>query len=140
MTRYFWKAAGFALSVVLAGCAGGELKGDPHPEKEQRGLDNMMAPSGSPYVGSGPGAGAGSLMGPGIGMMAPRQSGRGLTRDEVAARFRFRLATQGDGRLKVGQVTDKDKNTVAVEILTLQGYPAARYEVDRWTGITRRVK
>lgn len=140
MIGYAWRAVGFALSVALAGCAGGELKGDPHPEKEQRGLDNMMAPSDSPYVGGRPGAHAGSLMGPGIGMMTPRQSGRGLTRDEVAARFRFRLATQGDGRLKVGKVADKDKDTVAVELLTVQGYPAARYEVDRWTGITRRVK
>lgn len=128
------------LLVTLAGCAGGGSGGERHPEKQQRGLDNMMEPSGSPYVGAAPGAGAGALMGPGMSFMSPRKRGRRLTRAEVAAEFRYRLNQRGDGRLKVRSVIEKDRNTLRVELVTEQGYPAARYEVDRLTGLTRRVR
>jgi hypothetical protein len=137
------KVCGLALAVLLTGlvgCAGGESAGDRHPEKKQRGMDNMMAPAGSPFVGGRPGADAGGLMGPGTSFIAPSKRGRGLTRAEVAAEFRHRLNQRGDGQLKLGSVIDKDKDTVRVELVTRGGYPAARYDVDRWTGLTRRVR
>jgi hypothetical protein len=133
----------FACAIALAGlvgCTGGGAAGDRHPEKQQRGLDNMMAPSGSPYVGGKPGAGAGGLMGPGTGFMVPRQRGRALTTAEVSAEFRYQLNKRGDSQLRIGSVTEKSKDTVGVELVTPEGYPAARYEVDRWTGLTRRVR
>ncbi|MDH3239776.1 MAG: hypothetical protein OEO83_03835 [Alphaproteobacteria bacterium] len=128
------------LLLALAGCAGGDSASDSPPEKKERGLDNMMAPTGSPYVGGRPGAGAGGLMGPGTGFMVPPQRGRALTRAEVSAEFRYQLNKRGDGQLKIGSVIDKDKDTVRIELVTPEGYPAARYEVDRWTGLTRRVR
>lgn len=124
------------LLAALAACAGGKSA----PERKARGLDQMMVPAGSPYAGGQPGAGAGGLLGPGTGFMAPTRRGRRLSRDEVAAEFRHSLTQRGDGRLRVGSVVDKDKDTLRVELVTPQGYPAARYEVDRWTGLTRRVR
>jgi hypothetical protein len=140
MKKPVYRLALAVALITLAGCAGGDSAGERHPEKQERGLENMMAPSGSPYVGGRPGAGAGGLMGPGTGFMAPSKRGRGLTRAEVAAEFRYRLNKRGDGQLRIGSVIDKDKDTVRVELVTQEGYPAARYEVDRWTGLTRRVR
>jgi hypothetical protein len=132
-----------ACAIALAGlvgCAGGNSAGDRHPEKEQRGLDNMMPPSGSPYIGGKPGAGAGGLMGPGTGFIVPSKRGRALSTGEVSAEFRYQLNRRGDSHLRIGSVTEKNKDTVGVELVTQEGYPVARYEVDRWTGLTRRVR
>lgn len=136
MSNSVWAAACFALILAVAGCAPGA--GEQAPEKHERGLDKMMAPPGGAYIGGRPGQGAGRFLGPGLSMMPVTERGRPLTKSEVANYFHFHLAEQGNGRVRVGRVAYKDKHTVAVDIVTLEGVPVARYDVDRKTGIIQR--
>jgi len=132
-------AAGLAL-VLAAGCAPPREPGEGHPEARQRGLDSMMVPGGGAYLGGSPGQGAGRFLGPGLNMMPPTVRGQPLTAAEVTNHFNFRLARYGDGSVMLGTVSEKDMDTISVEIVTLDGVPVARYEVDRKAGIIRRVR
>lgn len=132
-------AVGLAMAGMLGGCE--TLgQGEPrHPEMKQKGLGSMMGPRPGPYGRSTPGLGAGGLMGPGLGMVRPGlRGGANLTRDQVGAYFLIHLDRRGDGRLRLGPV--KDKDTISVDVVTADGVLIFRYEVDRQTGITRRVQ
>ena len=86
--------------------------------------------------GKGPGYGMGQVMGPGYGMgqgmMQP------LTDDLSAAQVRHimehRLAWQGNPNVKVGNVEEKDDDTIVAEIVTQDGSLVQKFEVDRHTG------
>lgn len=129
--------AGLVLMVFLAGC---ESPGKNAPEKQQRGLDNMMAPAGGAFIGGRPGQGGGQFLGPGLSMMPATERGKALTTQEVGNYFRLQMAQHGSGRARVGAVTEKSDEKIGVEIVTQDGLPVAAYDVDRRTGIIRRTR
>ena len=107
--------------------------------------------------GKGPGAGYGpgyghmrGGYGPGPGMMqgyGPRGAIQGdqtanqnlnLTVDNVKARMERWLAWRGNARLKVGEVKEKDTDTITAEIVTKDNSLVERFIFDRHTGFTRR--
>lgn len=59
---------------------------------------------------------------------------RQLTADDVRAIVTGRLAMSGNKRLKVGQVQEKDADTVTAEIVTVDNSLVRRMEVNRHTG------
>ena len=129
------------MAGVLGGCNTLDQEPPRHPEMKQKGLDSMMGPRPSPYGRPIPGLGAGGLMGPGLSMVRPGlRGGANLTKDQVGAYFLNHLARRGDARLRLGPVRDKDKDTIVVDIVTADGVLIYRYQVDRHTGITRRVQ
>ena len=50
-----------------------------------------------------------------------------------------RLAMQGNPRLKVGEINEKDDDTVVADIVTTDGALVDRFEVDRHTRQMKRV-
>ncbi len=70
-------------------------------------------------------------------MMGRRMTDRKLDAAEVKRILDGRLAWQGNKRLKVGTVTEKDDNTVIAEIQTVDGSLVAKWTVDRATGRMR---
>ncbi len=61
-----------------------------------------------------------------------------LTTDNVKARMERWLAWRGNARLKVGEVKEKDADTITAEIVTKDNSLVERFIVDRRTGFTRR--
>lgn len=57
-----------------------------------------------------------------------------LTADDVRASLEQRLQRQGNERLKVGKVEDKDDKTIIAEIVTVDDSLVQRIEVDKATG------
>jgi hypothetical protein len=70
-------------------------------------------------------------------MMGRRMTDRKLDASEVKRILDGRLAWQGNRRLKVGAVTEKDDDTVIAEVQTVDGSLVAKYAVDRTTGRMR---
>ena len=134
MLRILMVTASFAFLALAGGCNSPNADKDRDIDKRGLGRDAMPAFN-LPGLGRGPG-----MMGSGIGMIQPQARGRlTLTKEHVAAYFQIQLDRRGDGRHKVGSVKDKDRNTITVDIVTLEDYPVARYEVDRHTGLMRRI-
>jgi hypothetical protein len=105
----------------------------------------------SPGYGMGPGM-MGQGMGPGMmgqemepgygrgqgmgrGMMQPLPED--LSAADVKHMMEHRLAWQGNPNIKLGNVEEKDDNTVVAEIVTQDGSLLQRLEVDRHTGWMR---
>ena len=61
-----------------------------------------------------------------------------LTTDNVKARMERWLAWRNNERLKVGEVKEKDADTITAEIVTKDNSLVERFIVDRRTGFTRR--
>lgn len=61
-----------------------------------------------------------------------------LTADDAKAIVAGRLAFAGNKRLKVGKATEKDAETVAVEIVTVDNSLVQTMEIDRRTGRPKR--
>jgi len=82
--------------------------------------------------GGGPG-----MMGWGYG---PGQDGKALnlTADDVKARVERWLAWRGNPRLKVGEVKEKDADTITADIVTKDNSLVQRFIVDRHTGFFRQ--
>ncbi len=74
--------------------------------------------------GSGPGAGP-------YGYVRPPLN---LSVADVQGFFANWIARSGNPNLKVGQVTEKDKQTIAVDVVTKDGSLVRQFEVDRATG------
>ena len=110
--------------------------------------------------GYGPGNGQGQGYGPGYhmrgwgggygpGMMQGYGSGYGpradiqgnqtlnLSTDDVKSRMERWLAWRGNPRLKLGEVKEKDADTITAEIVTKDNSVVQRFIVDRHTGFTR---
>lgn len=99
----------------------------------------------------GPGMMGGYGMGPGMmmgrGMMGPGMMGWGwdyrqlnlnLSANDVKAFFERMLVLRGNPHVKVGTVTEKDANTVSVDIVTTdKDGLVQRFNVDRRTGTFR---
>lgn len=60
-----------------------------------------------------------------------------LTADQAQTLVKARLIRQGNDRLKVGQVTEKDDTTYVVDIVTVDDSLVRQIEVDRNTGLPR---
>ena len=118
--------------------------------------------------GYGPGYGMMGGYGPGYGMMGPGMMGYGggygpgwmmrgygygpgyhrsgaqgdqnlnLTTDDVKTRMERWLAARANPRLKLGEVKEKDADTITAEIVTKDNSVVERFIVDRHTGFTRR--
>lgn len=74
----------------------------------------------------------------GHGQMEPLR--RDLTTDEVKHMMEHRVAWAGNPNLKVGKTTEKDADTIQVEIVTKDGSLVQRIEVDRHTGRMQTVQ
>jgi hypothetical protein len=116
----------------------------------------MMHPHMSGYghgYGSGMGMGMihhGHVMAPGLqgqqGMMpgCPGFGGQAaaaleLSADDVRGRLEGMLTWHGNDRLKVGEVSEIDDDTVRAEIVTVDGSLVQRFEVDRHAGQMQRL-
>jgi hypothetical protein len=94
--------------------------------------------------GSGPATGYGPGMmqgyGPGYGPRSDVQGNQNLnlTTDDVKSRMERWLAWRGNPRLKLGEVKEKDADTITADIVTKDNSLVERYIVDRHTGLTRR--
>lgn len=148
------KAGAAAQLAHMGQGQGGQWSGQPCPMGMMgpgmmapgMGGRSMMVPQGMmrPDMGRqgmmGPG-----MMGPGQGMMGPgfgRGPGLGnqvvpvkdLTADDVRHFLQHRLEMQGNGRLKVGDVSEADDDKIIADITTVDGSLVQRFEVDRHTG------
>lgn len=95
----------------------------------------MMSPG--MMMGHGSGMMGRGMMGSGYGhRVVPRQD---LSVDDVRHYFEDLLMRRGNKRLKLGEVTEKDKNTFVAEIVTKDGSLVDKFEVDRHSGRMNRV-
>lgn len=93
-----------------------------------------------PGMMMGPMMGQPGTMGPCPGIRQGGQADRDLSADDVRAWLERWLATQGNPRLAVGSVEEKDENTIVADIVTKEGGVLVdRFEIDRHTGAMRRV-
>jgi hypothetical protein len=87
--------------------------------------------------GYGPGWGPGMMGGYGPGNYGG-QGNLNLTTDNVKAYLERMLAVQGNPRLKVGDVKEKDADTIVADIVTKdKDALVQRFAVDRHTGFYR---
>jgi hypothetical protein len=122
----------------------------------------MMNPGMMGYGMRSPGTMGYGMMNPGFmgqgmmgyGMMAPgtpqsgdpcqygaaQAAGEDLSADDVRANLEQRLAMHGNKRLKVGDVTETDDDTIVADIVTVDGSLVQRLEIDRHTQATRPVQ
>lgn len=93
--------------------------------------------------GWGPGMGGwgpGMMGGYGPGMMGPwgdRSGDLKLSTDDVKSRFERWIAWHGNPRIKIGEVKERDENTIEVDIVTQDNSLVDRFIVDRRTGFWR---
>ena len=81
------------------------------------------------------------MMGMGSGMMGgwgPVQPAMNLSSNDVKAYFTKWLTAQRNPRLKLGNVAEKDADTITADIVTQEGSLAQRFAVDRHTGTLRQ--
>ncbi|QRG26792.1 hypothetical protein [Halomonas binhaiensis] len=114
------------------------------------GGQGMMGPGMGGQGMMGPGMGGQGMMGPGM-MMGPNMGGQegyhgrmvapqALTVDDVRTMFESHLEWQGNPRLKLGDVEEKDENTIVADIVTVDDSLVQRLEVDRNTGWIKRAQ
>ena len=84
--------------------------------------------------GYGPG-----MMGPGYGqgMMYGNQGSLNLSTDDAKKYFERWIASQSNTRLKVGDVKEKDADTLVVDIVTKDNSLVQRFIVNRHSGFYR---
>ena len=76
--------------------------------------------------------------GPGFGPGGQTNQALNLTTDDVKARIERWLAFRGNPRLKVGEVKEKDADTITADIVTKDNSLVQRFIVDRHTGAFRQ--
>jgi hypothetical protein len=67
-----------------------------------------------------------------------QQGNLNLSTDDVKKRFEGWLTWQGNPRLKVGEVKEKDADTIEADIVTKDNSLVQRFAIDRHTGSYRR--
>lgn len=99
------------------------------------------------WMRGGPGGGPGGMRGgpgwrqggPGWGPRWAEQHGDlNLKVDDVKTRLERWLTRQDNPRLKLGEVKEKDANTIEADIVTKDNSLVQRFIVDRHTGVYRR--
>jgi hypothetical protein len=101
-----------------------------------------------PMMGQGAGPGMMAQMAPGMmGQMGPGMGGwtglegrrivplMQLSADDVRGFLERYLESLGNARLKVGKVTETDKDTITAEIVTVDDSLVESFAVDRHTGV-----
>jgi hypothetical protein len=81
--------------------------------------------------------------GMGPGMMDPAEPGgmdRDLSADDVRKRLEAQLAWRGNPRLKLGEVTETDDDSIIAEIVTKDGSLVQKLEIDRHSGFMRQAE
>jgi hypothetical protein len=93
----------------------------------------MMGPGYGPGMmqGYGPGSGPGRRGG------SQRQADQNLSVDDVKNQLERWLTWRGNPRLKVGEVKEKDNNTIEADIVTKDNSLVQRFTVDRKSGFNR---
>lgn len=61
-----------------------------------------------------------------------------LSVDDVSHFFRHRLERRGNKRLKLGEVVQRDEDTITAQIVTVDGSLVEVFEVDRHSGKAKR--
>jgi hypothetical protein len=123
---------GMMMCPMMAGMMGMQ----PRMVPMAPGAMGMMGPGMGPGMMMGAGRGQGA-MGPGFGVVRPSQH---LSVDDVRHHFEHRLEWLGNPRLKVGDVTQADENTIVATIVTVDGSLVDRLSVDRHTGVIQRAR
>ncbi len=98
-----------------------------------------QAPMGPGMMGQGMGPGmmmGRGMVGQGPGTMALPQD---LSVESVRHMLEHQLAWQGNPNLKLGNVEEKDEDTILAEIVTRDGSLVRRLQVDRHTGMMQPV-
>ncbi len=72
----------------------------------------------------------------GYGSLGP-QGNLNLSTDDVKTRFERWIELRGNPRLKVGDVKEKDSDTIQVDIVTKDNSLVEQFLVDRHTGVYR---
>ena len=105
------------------------------PGSDSRDCPGFAANDGQDHGGGwrGPGWMMGRGYGPSYG-----QGNLNLTTDDVKARVERWLTWRGNSRLKVGDVKEKDADTITADVITKDNSIVERFIVDRHTGFTRR--
>jgi hypothetical protein len=78
------------------------------------------------------------MMGAGTTGCCRVQPAMNLSSNDVKTYFTNWLTAQGNPHLKLGNVTEKDADTITAEIVTQDGSLAQRFAVDRHTGTLRQ--
>jgi hypothetical protein len=106
------------------------------------GMGQGMGPGMGPGYGMGPGMTGQGQMGPGYGMGQgmTQPLPRDLSADDVKHMIEHQLAWQGNPNVKVGNVQEKDDDTIVAEIVTQDGSLVQKFEVDRHTGCMQPVQ
>jgi hypothetical protein len=86
------------------------------------------------------GNGYGPGYGPGYDRRADAQRNQplNLTTDDVKSRVERWLVRQGNQRLKLGEVKEKDADTITADVVTKDNSLVQRFVVDRHTGNYRQ--
>jgi len=91
------------------------------------------------WGGYGPGMMQGYGYGPGFNRSdAHNNQTLNLTIDDVKSRMERWLAWRGNPRLKLGEVKEKDADTITADIVTKDNSLVQRFIVDRHTGFVRQ--
>jgi hypothetical protein len=81
------------------------------------------------------------MMGQVCGMMGPyaggNQPAQNLTTNDVKGNFERWIASTGNPNIKVGNVVEKDANTITAEVVTKDNSLVQQFAVDRRTGFYR---
>jgi hypothetical protein len=131
------KSAIAALALGLMTAAGGAFAADPTPATPTPpyGPGNCpMAQQGAP--GQMMGMGMMGMRGMGKQAMMAQQAkvDRNLTVDQVREFYEGRIKFHNNDRLKIGKVVEKDADTIAVEIVTVDNSLVNKFDLDRHTG------
>ncbi len=140
-----------ALPGLATAHGGGAQEGTAlEPCPMATGSQSMMGPGmGQGMMGHGSGQG---MMGPGMGqgMMGPDTMGPGhgmrvvskadISTDDVRHFLEDHLAMHGNERLKVGEVTEADDDSIVADIVTLEDSLVQRFKVDRHSGRMQRTE
>ena len=121
---------GMGPGMMGPGMMGGGMFG-PGMMGQGVGPGMMMAP-GIMGQGMGPGMMGQGMMGQG---MMGSQAWESLNVDAVKVNLERWLAWQGNPRLKLGNVAEKDAATITAEIITVDNSLVEKIEVDRRTGM-----
>jgi hypothetical protein len=112
----------------------------------------MMGPSmmGSGMMGPGmmgSGAMEPGMMGPGMGGQARGTVGLGVVTpsrnvsvEDVRHHLDRLLQSQGNARVKLGEIKEADKDTIVADIVTTEGSLVDRFNVNRRSGVIQRVQ
>ena len=73
----------------------------------------------------------------GLGVVTPS---RNVSADDVRGHFDRLLQTQGNSRVKLGEIKETDKDTIVADIVTTEGSLVDRFNVNRRSGVIQRAQ